>query len=112
MDIDEFFEMYGKHRFETFRDLELWMHSFKEQITTVEPGESEHGAAVIYTDGDDGLIVFTANDQEGRDYDAFAVFLIRSHYCVLCPTMLAAMLFEIERLNNEMQELCMEEEAA
>jgi len=112
MDISQFFERYGKFKFKSFSDMAQAITSFKEQVYTVEPGESEHGAAVFYMDGDGGLILFTTDDQEGRGGEAFGVFVVDCHHCVLYPNVLSYMTDEIDRLNIEMAEFLMEENAA
>ena len=112
MDIFKFYERYGKFRFRDFDDMALAMTSFKERVYTVEPGESDYGAAVFYMDGDEGLILFTTDDQEGREEEAFGVFCIGCKYCVLNPNVLAYMAEEIDRLHIEWAEFLLEEEAA
>lgn len=91
MGIQQFYEMYGKHNFESIGDLFKAMHSFEPQICIVGPDDCEFGGAVFFIDGDAGLLVFTTNDQEGRDEDAFGVHLVECEYCAVNAQVLGEM---------------------
>ena len=110
MEIQEFYEMYGKHHFQSIGDLFKALHSFEKQICIVGPDECEFGGAVFFIDGDEGLLVFTTNDQEGRGEDSFAVHLVGCTYCAVNAEVLGEMNFIISTLKNVV--LAMDDEVA
>lgn len=104
MNLRSFYEDYGKHVFPSFDQLEKEYVGFCPKLYSIDRGEG--GGAVAYLDGDEGLMVYTTDDQEGRGESCIAVHLVGCAYCAIDAELLPDLAYEIADLKKKSMTEC------